>query len=90
MARLKGLLLWSADQEATGFRELLALDPEIVRVPLGEGGEIPSGLPPFDQVVVVADWDRVARNPGIVDQWLRGLQVVAVSVLVAVERERLG
>ncbi len=90
MARLKGLLLWSVDQEATGFRELLALDPELVQVRLGELGEIPPSLPLFDQVVIVADWDRVARNPGIVDRWLRGLQVVAVSVIVAVERERLG
>ncbi len=45
MARLKGLLLWSADQEATGFRELLAEAPELVQAPLGEAGELPPGLP---------------------------------------------
>jgi len=80
MARLKGLLLWSADQEATGFGELLAEAPELVQAALGEAGELPPGLPPFDQVVILADWARVARDPAIVDQWRRTLGAAAVAV----------
>lgn len=90
MARLKGLLLWSADQEATGFGELLAEAPELVQAPLGEAGELPPGLPQFDQVVILADWAKVARDPGIVDQWRRTLGAAAVAVIVAAERDELG
>ncbi len=42
MARSKGLLLWS--EEATGFPELLADDPELVLAPLGEAGELPQAV----------------------------------------------
>jgi len=90
MARLKGLLLWSPDQEATGFRELLAEDPEIVPTPLGEAGELPPGLPQFDQVVILADWAKVARDPAIVDQWRRTLGAAAVAVVVSADRGKLG
>ena len=90
MARLKGLLLWSPDQEATGFRELLAEDPEIVPTPLGEAGELPPSLPQFEQVVILADWAKVARDPAIVDQWRRTLGEAAVAVVVSADRGKLG
>ncbi|HLE45039.1 MAG TPA: HD domain-containing phosphohydrolase [Methylomirabilota bacterium] len=90
MARLKGLLLWSPDQEATGFRELLAEDPEIVPTPLGEAGELPPSLPQFEQVVILADWAKVARDPAIVDQWRRTLGEAAVAVVVSADRGQLG
>ncbi len=90
MARLKGLLLWSPDQEATGFRELLAEDPEIVPTPLGEAGEVPPSLPQFEQVVILADWAKVARDPAIVDQWRRTLGAAAVAVVVGADRGKLG
>jgi HD-GYP domain-containing protein (c-di-GMP phosphodiesterase class II) len=90
MARVKGLLFWSADHEAAGIRELSADDPELVAVPLGEGGELPSGLPQFDQAVILAEWDKVARDPGIVDQWRRSLASAALAVIVTADRQRLG
>jgi len=90
MARLKGLLVWSADQDTTGIRELLADDPELVQAPLGDGGELPPSLPVFDQVVILAEWANVARDPAVVDRWRRGLAAAAVAVIVTVGRERLG
>jgi len=90
MARLKGLLLWSADQDTTGIRELLADDPELVQVPLGDAGEVPPNCPVFDQVVILAEWANVARDPAVVDRWRRGLAMAAVAVIVTVGRERLG
>ncbi|MBI4011705.1 MAG: GAF domain-containing protein [Candidatus Rokubacteria bacterium] len=88
MARSKGLLLWS--EEATGFPELLADDPELVQAPLGEAGELPGALPQFDQVVILADWAKVAREPAIVDQWRRTLGAAAVAVIVSADRHQLG
>ncbi len=88
MARSKGLLLWS--EEATGFPELLADDPELVQAPLGEAGELPRGLPQLDQVVILADWAKVARDPAIVDQWRRTLSAAAVAVIVSADRHQLG
>ncbi len=89
MARLKGLLVWTVDQEPTAFRELLADDSELVLAPLGHGGEVPPGLPAFDQIVVLADWARLAPDPGRVERWRRALAPAAVAVIVAVERARL-
>jgi|RhiMetdeSRZDD1v2_1073273.scaffolds.fasta_scaffold32056_5 HD-GYP domain-containing protein (c-di-GMP phosphodiesterase class II) len=90
MARLKGLLLWSADQDPGAFRDVLADDSELIQVPLGEGGELPPNLPSFDQVVILADWSNVARGPGVIEGWRRGLAAAAVAVIVMVERDRLG
>ncbi len=90
MARLKGLLLWSADQDPAAFRDILADDLEVMQVPLGEGGELPPDLPPFNQAIILADWPNVARDPAVIDGWRRGLAAAAVAVIVMVERERLG
>jgi HD-GYP domain-containing protein (c-di-GMP phosphodiesterase class II) len=90
MPRVKGLLLWSQDPDAPEFGEVLADDPELVQAWLGEGGELPRSLPPFDQVVVLAEWVNVARDPAIVDRWRRSLAAAAVAVIVTVPRDRLG
>src|SRR5262245_65986496 len=90
MPRGKGLLRRSQDPDAPEFGEVLADDPELVQAWLGEGGEIPRSLPPFDQVVVLAEWVNVARDPAIVDRWRRSLAAAAVAVLVTVPRDRVG
>ncbi len=90
MARVKGLLLWSQDPDAPGLRDLLAEDRELTQAALGAAGELPPGLPPLDQVIVLADWPNVARDPAIVDRWRRGLGTAAVAVIVTVGRDRLG
>jgi HD-GYP domain-containing protein (c-di-GMP phosphodiesterase class II) len=90
MARLKGLLRWSADPDPTAVRELLAGEPDFVWADLGEGGELPPALPHFDQVVILADWVNVARDPAVIDRWRRGLAGSALAVFVAVTRDRLG
>lgn len=89
MARLKGLLVWTADQEPAAFRDFLAEDAELVLAPLGSRGELPPSLPAFDQVVLVAEWGKLARDPGMVDRWRRALASAAVAVIVAAEREQL-
>src|SRR5262245_51104424 len=90
MARLKGLLVWSADQEPAVLRELAADDAELVLAPLGTDGEIPPRLPAFDRVVVLADWACLSAGPTLVERWRRALGPAAVAVIVSVERERLG
>ncbi len=89
MARLKGLLVWTADQEPAAFRDLLAEDAELVLAPLGSRGELPPSLPAFDQVVFVADWTKLAPDPAVVDRWRRALRSAAVAVIVVAEREQL-
>jgi HD-GYP domain-containing protein (c-di-GMP phosphodiesterase class II) len=89
MARLKGLLVWSADQEPAVLRELAADDAELVLAPLGTDGEIPPRLPAFDRVVVLADWACLSAGPTLVERWRRALGPAAVAVIVSVERERL-
>jgi HD-GYP domain-containing protein (c-di-GMP phosphodiesterase class II) len=90
MARLKGLLVWAADQDSAAFRELLADDAELFLAPLGVAGELPPSLPAFDRVIVLVDWAKLAARPGVVDSWRRALTPAPVCVIVGVERERLG
>lgn len=84
----KGLLLWTVEEEVAALRELLAGDPELLVASLGAEGELPAGLPAFEQAVVVADWSRLAAVPGAVARWRQGLATGPVAVLISVEREK--
>jgi HD-GYP domain-containing protein (c-di-GMP phosphodiesterase class II) len=89
MARLKGLLVWLADQDSGAFRELLDDDPELFLTSVGSAGDLPPSLPAFDRVVVLADWSKLAARPGVVEAWRRALAPTPVSVIAGVDRERL-
>jgi hypothetical protein len=52
----------------------------------GRRGRAAQGPPRFDQVVILADWARSAREPAIVDQWRRTLGAAAVAVIVSADR----
>jgi HD-GYP domain-containing protein (c-di-GMP phosphodiesterase class II) len=89
MARLKGLLVWTIDQDPGAFRDLLADDSELLLAPLSPTGQIPPGLPGFEQVLILADWTCLAPDPAIVERWRRILAPAAVAVIVTVDRGQL-
>jgi hypothetical protein len=89
MARLKGLLVWTVDQDPGAFGDLLADDAELVVSPLGTGGQVPAGLPAFDQVLILVDWACLTPDPAIVERWRRTLAPAAVAVIVTADRARL-
>jgi signal transduction histidine kinase/ActR/RegA family two-component response regulator len=56
---------------------------------LTEEGELPADLAGATEVVIVADWTRLAGDPAVIAGWRHRLAPVPVAVLVAVPRARL-
>ncbi len=81
MACGKGLLLWTGE-EVGAVRELLADLPDLALATLGDQGELPPGLARPDSVIILADWTRLAREPGVAEGWRRDLGPALVAVVV--------
>ncbi len=90
MAGSKGLLLWTSGEGTTGFGDLSADEPQLLVARLGPGGEIPPDLPRLDQIVVLADWARLAGGPSPVEEWRRRLAPAPVAVIAAIQPAKLG
>ncbi|MGH7318518.1 MAG: ATP-binding protein [Candidatus Rokuibacteriota bacterium] len=89
MSQLRGLLVWSAVEEAKALHELFRDDRGLVLGTLGRHGEIPLDLPPCDRVVIVADWTRLAAEPSATDAWRRSLAPSPLAIVVRVAHDEL-
>ena len=84
------LLLWgTSGVELEGLGDLSREDPTLLLATLADNGEIPAGLPPSDQVVILADWTRLSVELPIVEYWHRALFPSPVAVIVRIERQSL-
>jgi HD-GYP domain-containing protein (c-di-GMP phosphodiesterase class II) len=85
--RSRGFLLWLSEPTETALREGLARERGVTVLALEPGGGLPAPRPRLDDVLVVTDWERLARAPGQIGAWRRALRPASVGVLVLARRE---
>ena len=82
---------WSPREPGcAALAERLGKAPGLVLASLDAGGKLPTEVPASDQVVIVADWARLAANAGVIAHWRRTLAPTPFAVVAEVERGELG